>query len=246
MIQSYKEYDIMVGKNLQKFLQDRFPNMSESAISKELGFPNATVRSWKKGTRISKKGIERLNEIGCSSSLLFPAIPLTTLPPLNASRPREPVPFVVHARDFPVVGKAAADESEGARAGFFPPDADMQWDPVTIPETTSLVEILGDSMSPVLLGGQYAMLGPEYQGEFDKPRNYDIVVADVVAGDDEQGNIDRRWDGVYCKRIVDAGDIWVFLSINQTGTPFSIIKTNCRLWPVIGVWFAGKGKPPED
>lgn len=167
-------------------------------------------------------------------------------PAYNASRPREPINFVLEAKDLPVVGKAAADETHGSRAGFFPPDPEARFEQMAIPETTSAVEIIGDSMSPVLLNGQYALLGPEYIGPYDQPKNYDIVVADVEVKDGEQDGSDTRWEGVYCKRIVDAGDIWVFLSINTTGTPFSAAKANCRIWPVIGVWFAGKGKPPED
>ena len=168
------------------------------------------------------------------------------LPSPNVIRPRGPVPFVVQARSFPVIGRAAADESQGQRAGFFPDDPERQWDPVTIPETTCMVEIIGNSMSPVLLNGQYALLGPMHTPPFDQPRNYDIVVADVQVEDEEQEGSDKRWEVVYCKRIIDASDVWVFLSINATGVPFTIAKTNCRTWPVVGVWFAGKGEPPED
>jgi hypothetical protein len=57
----------------------------------------------------------------------------------------------------------------------------------------------------------------------------------------------KAWTGTYCKRIIDAGDYWCFLSISTVGTsPFLAAKVNCRLWPVIGVWFAGEGKAPED
>jgi hypothetical protein len=35
-------------------------------------------------------------------------------------------------------------------------------------------------------------------------------------------------------------------SIGPTGVPFTVAKTNCRIWPVIGEWFAGKGESPED
>ncbi len=173
--------------------------------------------------------------------------PLTTKQyPPNATRPREPINFVLNAKEIPVVGRAAADETQGSRAGFFPPDPEAHFDQVTIPETTAAVEIIGDSMSPVLLHGQFALLGPEYSGPYDHPKNYEIVVADIEVKDGDQAGSDERWEGVYCKRVVDAGDVWVFLSINQTGTPFSVAKANCRVWPVIGVWFAGKGKPPED
>ncbi len=83
-------------------------------------------------------------------------------------------------------------------------------------------------------------------GIYDQPKNYEIVVADVEVRDGEQAGSDARWEGVYCKRIVDMGTVWLFLSINSTGTPFTVAKANCRVWPVIGVYFAGKGKIPED
>lgn len=164
----------------------------------------------------------------------------------NAARSREPIAFTLEAKNIPVVGSAAADETQGSRAGFFPPDANAQFDEISLPETTAAVKIIGDSMSPVLLNGQYAFVGPEYSGSYDHPKNYEIVVAEVVVNNQDQSSSDQRWEGVYCKRIVDAGDTWVFLSINHTGTPFSVAKANCRLWPVIGVWFAGRGKPPEE
>lgn len=160
----------------------------------------------------------------------------------------EPIPFTLEPKGVPVVGKAAADETQGAIAGFFPPDPEAYFDELTIPETTAAVEIIGDSMSPVLLGGQYAIVGPEYMLPYSRPRDYDIVVVSVDSDSiyDDDSAIDARWDGVFCKRIVDAGDTWLFLSINATGTPFTVMKKHCRLWPVIGVWFAGKGRPPED
>lgn len=160
-------------------------------------------------------------------------------------RSGRPIDFVLEARGIPVVGEAAADETEGSRAGFFPPDPEARYDELIFPDTTAAVRIIGDSMSPVLLHGQYALLGPMYMGPRDKPRNHDIVVAQVEVAPDAGSDADARWEGVYCKRIVDAGDVWVFLSINTTGTPFTAAKANCRVWPVLGVWFAGMGKTPE-
>jgi hypothetical protein len=170
----------------------------------------------------------------------------SVLPAPNVARPREPVSVVRRPLELIVVGNAAADETRGAMAGFFPSDPGTYFERVSIPESTSMIQIIGDSMSPVILAGQYAFMGPEYAGIYRHPKNGEIVVADVSIRDEEQAGSDARWEGVYCKRIVDAGDIWVFLSVNHTGTPFSVAKVNCRIWPVVGVWFAGKGTPPED
>jgi transcriptional regulator with XRE-family HTH domain len=163
----------------------------------------------------------------------------------NAARIREPINFVLNAKGIPVVGEAAADETQGRKAGFLPADAEARYDELRFPETTAAVKIIGDSMAPLLLGGQYAFIGPEYMGNFDNPRNYEIVVVDVEIRDEERAEADARWTGTYCKRIIDGGDVWVFLSIAPTGVPFTVAKSNCRLWPVLGVWFAGMGEPPE-
>ena len=154
----------------------------------------------------------------------------------------DPINFVLEAKNIPVVGEAAADESQGQRAGFFPSDSEAYYDEISLPESTAAVKIIGDSMSPVLLDGQLAIIGPEVYN----PHNYDIVVAKVEVVDESYAGTDKHWEGVYCKRIVDGGDVWFFLSINSVGVPFTVAKSNCRLWPVIGVYFAGKGKPPED
>ncbi|MDR3077723.1 MAG: hypothetical protein LBV15_03040 [Planctomycetota bacterium] len=186
----------------------------------------------------------RLLELGCDlpellngsgeaeANAVWPGRPLAA----KASEPMQ----------LSVVGNAAADETQGARAGFFPADADSFFEQVTIPETTHMVQIIGDSMAPVLLGGQYAFIGPEYVGRYDKPGNGEIVIADIQpdAAEAQPVRVSRRREGVFCKRALDAGDLWVFLSINHTGTPFSAAKANCRLWPVVGVWFAGAGRPP--
>ncbi len=166
-------------------------------------------------------------------------------PAFNAARWNNDVDIAASAHAFRVVGEAAADESRGSRAGYFGENDRTIWDNVEVPETTRFVRIIGDSMSPVLLGGQYAMVGPEYTGS-SAPHDRDIVVASVFVEDNEQDELDRQWEGVYCKRVVDEGDYWLFVSINPIGAPFTILKSHCRLWPVIGVWFAGKGKPPLE
>lgn len=259
-------------KDIAKRFFSLFCDISQKDLAIQFGVQQSVISEWKAGKRsipwqtlmkfAEKEGIDldwlvlgREKKVWTKplSSEEFDAInkripdfklPEFTIVP-NAQRSHEPVPFTLDAKGLPVVGEAAADETQGSRAGFFPPDADARYDELTIPETTSAVRIIGDSMSPVLLHGQYALVGPEYQGALGKPKDYEIVIADVNVQDDEQAGSDARWEGVYCKRIIDAGDVWWFLSINHTGTPFSVAKTNCRVWPVIGVWFAGKGKPPE-
>ncbi|MDR1520539.1 MAG: hypothetical protein LBU23_10440 [Planctomycetota bacterium] len=227
--------------------------MSHAAMCRSFGFKNTTVLGWEEGRQLPDEAVSALDRLGCDLAWLFtglretpvePDAPRAARPAEAVMAPREPAAVVMAPRELAVVGSAAADETQGARAGFFPPDAEAQFGRVTIPETTNLVRIIGDSMSPVLLAGQYAFIGPEYVGPFRRPRNGDIVVVEVEVRDEAARAADRHWEGVYCKRVVDGGNVWVFLSINVTGTAFSAAKSSCRLWPVEGVWFAGQGKPP--
>ncbi len=170
--------------------------------------------------------------------------PVSVLPPVNAIRQ---VGFDMeegYARRFVVPGKAAAFEGGGALPGLMSDDAGDQYD-IEIPETTYFVKISGDSMSPLLLDGQYAMMGPEYLRNSTPPER-SIVIAQVTVNDTEQAGSDGEFEGVYCKRIIDGESCWWFRSINPAYRDFSILKTDCRLWPVLGVWFAGHGVPPED
>ncbi len=107
---------------------------------------------------------------------------------------------------------------------------------VTPPEGLTLVKAEGDSMSPLLLNGQYAMIDKNREG-FET--NGGVVVAVMV---DEEGNFTTR-----IKRCYDLGGSYEFYSINSAeNPPFTMPKERCRIWPVIGVWFAGHGKPPQQ
>lgn len=140
-------------------------------------------------------------------------------------------------------GDAAALEMGSTHRGIF--DDNALWDDIEIPETTHMVRLRGDSMEPMIMHGQYAMVGPEYT-RGTVPGNRDIVIAEVTVQERDIGGVDSEWEGVHCKRIQDGGAVWIFTSINPSGETFSVAKANCRLWPVIGVWFAGKGKPPPE
>lgn len=144
------------------------------------------------------------------------------------------------------VGNAAALEKGSSIRGIFDDEGGF-WDEEEIPETTHLVRVRGDSMYPMIMHGQYAMVGPQYMFERgDVPGDRDIVIAEIVVQENDIGGVDSEWEGVHCKRIQDAGDLWLFTSINPSGASFTVAKDNCRLWRVIGVYFAGKGKPPEE
>lgn len=261
----FDDNNISRGKNFRKVCEFLFPKISREKIGALLGgVPGTTIHSWENGKSIANRALLELHRRGVSLEWLLSsegemftagrdlANPVVNqvrkqecLPPTNAQRLRDYDMHEGETRWFRVVGEAAAFEGGGKPPGAFGEDDRTIWDDVEIPGTTHFVRVTGDSMSPVFLHGQYAMVGPEYQyGAV--PCHREIVVVEVVIRDDEQAGSDAPWEGVYCKRAIDAESSWFFESINPAYDTFSIAKSNCRLWPVIGVYFAGKGKPPEE
>lgn len=129
-----------------------------------------------------------------------------------------------------VRGAAAADDSGGMRV----PDSDDIVDPITPPTGITLVPVQGDSMEPVLLDGQYAIIDKERAG-FEEDGG--IVVAVVVE--------DETTYKTYIKRCRRRGEDYMLQSINNY-PPIPVRADRCHIWPVIGVWFAGKGKIPKE
>lgn len=174
------------------------------------------------------------------------ATPIEKLPPGNAIRRKGDQDAAHKILYLTAVGDAAALEVGASHRGGFD-DEGLFWEnEIQVPESTHLIRIRGDSMSPVILHGQFVMVGDQYRPEIgDVPGHRDIVVASVTVQNNDIGGMDSEWEGVHCKRIQDAGDFWLFTSINPSGETFTVAKDNCRLWRVIGVYFAGKGTPPE-
>lgn len=145
---------------------------------------------------------------------------------------------IVAARgEMPVRGLAAADDSAGTRI----PDTDESDDPIRFPDGLMGVPVIGDSMSPVILAGQYAIIDSEREG-------YEVADGIVVASiiEPEPGDdYDEPIVGTVVKRCERHENLYYFKSINSY-SPFSAHVAHCRVWPVLGVWFAGKGAPPTD
>lgn len=261
--------DLAMGKRFANICENLFPGKSRQYIADSLGVVHESrIRLFEGGSIPETAVLKILDDYGYSIEWLLlnrgemkksgdhPAVPMIADSEIKAATGAFPKPNAIAQRGsldltrkpqaFHVVGQAAADESHGNKAGIFPQDAGQIWDDVEIPATTHFVKILGDSMAPVLLDGQYAMVGPEYIPHYSQPAEREIVVAEVTVKDQDQASADGHFEGVYCKRVRDLDTAWLFESINYTGAPFSIAKTNCRLWPVVGVYFAGKGKPPKE
>ncbi len=261
-----------MGKRFANICESLFPGRSRQFVADSLGVVHESrIRLYEGGSIPETAVLKILDDYGYSIEWLLlnrgemkksgdhaaaPAFADTGAAALAGATSALPAPNAViqqgsldltrKPQAFHVVGQAAADESHGNKAGIFPQDAGQIWDDVEIPATTHFVKIIGDSMAPVLLDGQYAMVGPEYVPSYSQPAEREIVVAEVTVKDEYQAGADSHFEGVYCKRVRDLDTAWLFESINFTGAPFTIAKANCRIWPVVGVYFAGKGRPPKE
>lgn len=137
--------------------------------------------------------------------------------------------------EWPVRGMAAADDSNGSRV----PDSDESGETLSCPPGIVLVPVQGDSMSPLVLPGQYVMIDKEREG-FEQ--NGGLVVVSILDNDWER---QEKMSGTFVKRCFKGEGFYYFTSINSAYSPFSAWQDHCRIWPILGVWFGGRGKPPE-
>ncbi|MCX7933846.1 MAG: S24 family peptidase [Planctomycetota bacterium] len=156
---------------------------------------------------------------------------------LAFSEPPKPEVITISQIDaIPIMGYAAADESGYRCVNFLQTKTGEQ----DIPKQIMAIEIVGNSMAPIILHRQYALILPDPDPD---PPNGAIVIAEVHERDGEEKDPPEH----YCKRIQIAGDRYYFLSqCPYSSLTFSSRRDKCRIWPVIGVWFGGRGRPPPD
>ncbi len=220
-----------------------FPSVTTNvALAEKLGSTEGAVRKWLKDGSLPGVLVKLLVSYGASEDyiLLGKGDILVPTPIAPAGIPLASAIQIetrVLEREWPVRGLAAADDSGGRLA---PMEDDFK-EPVTPPPGLLLVPVQGDSMSPVVLPGQYVAIDQEREGfEVDGG----IVVAYI---EDPPGEDERRESmiGTFVKRCYRGDGVLYFASVNDY-PPFSAWEDHCRIWPVIGVWFAGKGKPPVE
>lgn len=146
---------------------------------------------------------------------------------------------------IPVIGSAAADNAAASRAELEPeaPGEEVQ----VIKEHYRLVKIVGNSMEPVILDGQYAMIGSEIRpGEEIKAKGWiGIIQVDCSGLEDSVCS----GIGTFCKRVYPVGKNELLLtSINSSEcAPFTVARRHVlHLWPVHGVFFMGRGMTPSE
>ena len=141
---------------------------------------------------------------------------------------------ITDLENVPIIGRAAADTSEFTKTEFLQDIIGR----IDLPETLKAVEIQGDSMAPVVLSGQYALIS----SQDDKPLANSIVVAEIK----ERDGVALEAPEYYCKRAI-VTDGTAYLSSQNPTTKTPMFSSNrFRLWPVVGVWFGGKGKAPAE
>lgn len=260
----------MVGKRFVKIIEFLFPGKSRQFVADTIGVSNeARIRLYESGSVPETPVLQYFDRAGISVEWLLlnkgkmllcdrspeskndvestvDLPPVVAVPQPNAIRRRGDQDAEHPIVRLPVIGDVAARESGGTRSGMFD-DGEPFWDDVEIPETTHMVKVRGDSMEPMIMDGQYAMVGPEYRVALgDAPKHREIVVAEIIVNNPDMEGSDSPYEGVFCKRVQDGESAWHFSSINPTGEAFTIAKEDCRLWPVVGVWFAGRGRPPKE
>lgn len=239
-------------------------DVTDTEIAKKIGITKHLIGKWKKGiSRPSYEALAKISELtgrtidyfitGHIINLHYQDNPIDSatydITPIYSGK-EKPTNSVdidrsTSGRDserldqslrWPVRGLAAADDTGGSRV----PDVDDIDEPIAPPTGITLVPVKGDSMSPLILSGQYAMIDSTREGFED---NGGIVVASIL----EPDAADERREpmtGTIIKRCYDLGDRYNFVSINNY-PPFTAFKDHCRVWPVIGVWFGGMGKAPK-
>lgn len=138
--------------------------------------------------------------------------------------------------EWPVRGLAAADDSSGSRI----PSADDIGDSLAVPAGLILVPVQGDSMSPIILPGQFVMIDKDREG-FEA--NGGMVVASIMDNDWERR---EKMVGTFVKRCFKGDGFYYFTSVNSAYSPFSAWQDHCRIWPVLGVWYGGRGVPAAE
>ena len=123
-------------------------------------------------------------------------------------------------RSFPLVGRAAADSSEGQLTSPVHPEGEYD-----IGADRVMVEIIGDSLAPVALDGQYVIVDTSMRS----PRAGDLVVCETTDGD------------VYAKRAFPRnGNGLELVSVNPLHRERMIVlkpEQIKRVFVIVGVWF---------
>ena len=243
----------LFGQILGARIKALFPGKSQAQIARELSISPSLFSNWK--SKDCRPTYELLMEVkritGCSWSYLLDGdseqfdIQASGRPVAWAAGRGQSfeLPRETSGPMVPIVGRVAASDEERSKGEMLTnEDTGEQAEHLTWPETLFAWQVLGDSMAPVVLHEQYVLTKGQINGSLRRSRG--IFVVHVAEGSSDAPEPDPGW---YCKRVLRASpDSLIMVSENvAASTPFTAWERNCRLWPVVGVYFAGKGRSPE-
>lgn len=237
-----QEYFLGASKNtvLRYLSGDSEPSVSEVLrVSEVTGYDVSWIMTGKIAGDRALKQVEKPEEPPAHVKPQPAPDPLLTAFPAGAIK-MKPRPAKIANPEWWQNDSPTWQVTGGAAAGS--PDGGWQGDEyhdeaVVPPEGITLVPVGGDSMEPLLLPGQYALIDKEREG-FEV--NGGLVVAVIVGNDNDMAS------QTYVKRCYVENDVYRLVSINKQYQPFAVKRSQCRIWPVIGTWYAGKGKPPRE
>ena len=160
-----------------------------------------------------------------TKALKFP--PLVDIPGPSGKR------FSFSGDQLPTRGQAA-----GGRAGI---EFDDYGEPRVMSNGLLGIPVHGDSMSPVILDKQLALIDMEREGFETNDGIYVVYVQEPGPQDERKEQI----TGTFVKRVQWEEDTYYLKSANDAYSPFPVYVDHCRIWPVLGIWFDGMGQPPE-
>ena len=213
------------GNWLRNSLKMKFPQRKDRELAAMIGISPQAFANWGRNDGVTRLPNAETLYLGYKALGMIAENPA----------PQPGAPGHPKLGEWQVRGLAAADDSNGSRV----PDTDEISESIAYPPGLTLVPVQGDSMSPLVLPGQYVMIDRDREG-FEVSGG--VVVASIKDSDWERR---ERTPGTFVKRCFRGDGFYYFTSINSAYSPFSAWQDHCRVWPVLGVWFGGKGKPPE-
>lgn len=217
--------DPFTGNWLRNSLKMKFPHRKDFEIAAMIGVSPQAFANWGRNDGVRRMPNAETLYLG------YKALGMIS----EAEPPKPGAPLPGRPGEWPVRGIAAADDSNGSKV----PDSDEPGEAVVTPPGLTMVPVQGDSMSPLVLPGQYVMIDREREG-FEV--NGGVVVATILDTDWERR---ERMPGTFVKRCFKGDGFYYFTSTNSFHPPFSAWQGHCRLWPVLGVWFGDKANQAE-
>lgn len=142
----------------------------------------------------------------------------------------------IRCRQMDILIRAAADGDGESRSDLVQENEPI--DSVVIPDEAFCVEVVGDSMAPVVLNGQCVIALPEIGKTTSITHQGMISIVHIFP------DLGEEKEGWFCKRVIQSGRSLILESINMAagGGPFMAQRKHCRVYPVIGVLFRGRGE----